>query len=136
MIRTSRQSYLPVIELGTTTKMQKKNMNSPDETRTFDKGKAEIITLTNGVTIGRAYCEPGWSWEKCIKPIVKTESCQVPHTGYMISGRMRVKMDDGSEEEFGPGDVSHIPPDHNAWVVGNEPVIAIDFTGMTDFAKK
>jgi quercetin dioxygenase-like cupin family protein len=54
----------------------------------------------------------------------------------MISGRMRVKMDDGSEEEFGPGDVNHIPPGHNAWVVGNEPVVAIDFTGMTDFAKK
>jgi mannose-6-phosphate isomerase-like protein (cupin superfamily) len=136
MIRTSRRSYLPVIELGTTTKMQKKSMNSPDETRSFDKGKIEVTTLSNGVTIGRAYVEPGWSWENCIKPIAKTESCQVPHTGYMISGRMRVKMDDGTEEEFGPGDVSHIPPGHNAWVVGNEPVVAIDFTGMTDFARK
>jgi mannose-6-phosphate isomerase-like protein (cupin superfamily) len=122
--------------LGTTTKMQKKSMNSPDETRSFDKGKIELTTLSNGVAIGRASVEPGWSWEKCIKPIVKTESCQVPHTGYMISGRMRVKMDDGSEEEFGPGDVGHIPPGHNAWVVGNEPVVAIDFTDMTDFAKK
>ena len=112
--------------------MQKKSMNSLDETRSFDKGKAEITTLANGVTIGRAYLEPGWSWEKCIKPIAKTESCQVPHTSYMISGRMRIKMDDGSEE-FGPGDVSHIPPGHNAWVVGNEPVVAI---GVTDFAKK
>ena len=116
--------------------MLKKSMNSPDETRSFDKGKIELTTLSNGVTIGRAYVEPGWSWQKCIKPMVKTESCQIPHTGYMISGRMRVKMDDGSEEEFGPEDVSHIPPGHNAWVVGNEPVIAIDFTGMTDFAKK
>jgi hypothetical protein len=60
MIRTSRRSYLPVIELGTTTKIQKKSMNSPDETRSFDKGKAEITTLANGITIGRAYLEPGW----------------------------------------------------------------------------
>ena len=59
---------------------------------------------------GRAYFEPGWSWEKCVKPIVKTESCQPPHTQYVISGRMRVKMDDGSEEEFGPGDVGYLPP--------------------------
>ena len=111
-------------------------MNSPDETRSFDNGKVELTTLSNGVTIGRAYVEPGWSWETCIKPIAKTESCQVPHMSYIISGRMRIKMDDGSEEEFGPGDVSHIPPGHNAWVVRNEPVVAIDFTGMTDFAKK
>jgi ethanolamine utilization protein EutQ (cupin superfamily) len=112
-----------------TTKIQKKNMNSPDETRSFDKGKIELTTLSNGVTIG-------WSWEKCIKPIAKTESCQVPHTSYIISGRMRIKMDDGSEEEFGPGDVGYVPPGHNAWIVGNEPVVGIDFTGMTDFAKK
>ena len=116
--------------------MQKKSMNSPDETRSFDKGKVELTTLSNGVTIGRVYVEPGWSWEKCIKPIAKTESCQVPHTSYMISGRMRVKMDDGSEEEFGPGDVNHIPPGHNAWVVGNEPVVAIGIEDVTDFAKK
>src|SRR3989441_10136710 len=117
------------------TKIQKKSMNLPDETRTFDKGKIEL-TKIGDASIGRAYLEPGWSWEKCIKPIVKTESCQVPHTGYMISGRMRIKMDDGSEEEFGPGDVNHIPPSHNAWVVGNEPVVAIGIEGVTDFAKK
>ena len=115
--------------------MQKKNLGSPDETRSFDKGKIELANFAD-ITIGRATLEPGWSWEKCIKPLDKTESCQVPHTSYMISGRMRIKMDDGSEEEFGPGDVNHIPPGHNAWVVGNEPVVAIDFTGMADFAKK
>ncbi|MFY9869182.1 MAG: cupin domain-containing protein [Candidatus Nitrosopolaris sp.] len=65
--------------------------------------------------IGRAYFEPGWSWEKCVKPNAKTESCQAPNTQYIISGRMRVKMDDGSEEEFGPGDVGYLPPGHNAW---------------------
>ena len=79
-------------------------------------------------TIGRAVLEPGWSWEKCVKPIVKTDSCQAPHTQYLISGRIKVAMDDGSEEEFGPGDAAVIPPGHNAWVVGSEPVMAIDFT--------
>jgi quercetin dioxygenase-like cupin family protein len=71
-----------------------------------------------------------------VKPIAKTESCQAPHTQYIISGRMRVKMDDGSEEEFGPGDVGYLPPGHNAWIIGNEPCVAIDFTGMKEYAKK
>ena len=84
-------------------------------------------------SIGRTHFEPG---EKCVKPIAKTESCQAPHTHYIISGRMRVKMDDGSEEEFGPGDVGYLPPGHNAWIIGNEPCVAIDFTGMKEYAKK
>jgi quercetin dioxygenase-like cupin family protein len=70
-----------------------------------------------------------------VKPIAKTESCQAPHTQYVISGRMRVKMDDGSEEEFGPGDVGYLPPGHNAWIIGNEPFVAVDFTGMKEYAK-
>jgi|SRR5689334_175214 quercetin dioxygenase-like cupin family protein len=116
-------------------RMQKKNLDSsPDETRTFEKGKVELVNLDN-VTIGRAVLEPGWSWEKCVKPLVKTNSCQQPHTQYMISGRMKVVMDDGIEEEFGPGDAVIVPPGHNAWVVGNEPVVAVDFTGLKDYAK-
>jgi quercetin dioxygenase-like cupin family protein len=109
-----------------TTKIEKKSMKSPDETRTFDKGKVEV-TKVGGTSIGRVYLEPGWSWEKCVKPIVKTESCQAPHTQYIISGRVRAKMDDGSEEEFGAGDVGHLPPGHNAWIIGNEPYVAIEF---------
>lgn len=101
-------------------------MNSPDETRTFE----------NGTTIGRMTLEPGWSWDKCVKPIVKTNSYEAPHTQYMISGRIKVVMDDGSEEEFRPGDTDIVPPGHNAWVVGNEPVVGIDFTGLRDYAKE
>ena len=115
--------------------MQKKIMNCPDETRFFDKGKVEVSTLSNGVTIGRAHFEPGWSSEKSVKPIVKTKSCEAPHTKYVISGTMRIRMDDGSEDEFGPGDAGYVPPGHNAWIVGTEPFIAIDFTGMTKYAK-
>jgi quercetin dioxygenase-like cupin family protein len=115
-------------------KMEGKSLDSPDETRTFDKGKIELAKLGD-VTIGRATLEPGWSWEKC-ELIAKTDSCQAPHTQYMVSGRMKVVMDDGTEQEFGPGDALAIPPGHNAWVVGNEPVVAVDFTGLTDYAKK
>jgi hypothetical protein len=91
--------------------------------------------MDSGVTIGRGTLEPGWSWEKCIKSLVNTDSCQAPHTSYTISGRMKVKMDDGTEVEGGPGDTAVIPPGHNAWVVGNKPCIMIDFTGMKDYAR-
>jgi EutQ-like cupin domain len=115
--------------------IQKKSLDSsPDETRTFEKGKIELVNLGE-VTIGRAILESGWSWEKCVKPIVKTDSCQAPHTQYIISGRIKVVMDDGAEEECGPGDAAVIPPGHNAWVVGNEPVVGIDFTGLKEYAK-
>jgi quercetin dioxygenase-like cupin family protein len=116
--------------------MERKSINSPDEVRTFDKGKLELTTFTNGTTIGRITLEPGWSWEKCVKPIVKTNSCEAPHTQYMISGHIKVVMDDGSEEQFGPGDTAVIPSGHNAWVVGDEPVVAIDFTGLKNYAKE
>ena len=116
-------------------KMQKKSLDSPDETRSFDKGKIELANFAD-ITIGRGILEPGWSWEKCVKPLVKTNSCQAPHTQYIVSGRIRVVMDDGTEDEFSAGDAAIIPPGHNAWVVGNEPVVAIDFTGLKDYAKK
>jgi EutQ-like cupin domain len=121
--------------METSNKIQKKTLSSPDETRTFEKGKIEFAKVGN-TSFGRAYFQPGWSWEKCVKPIVKTESCQAPHTTYVISGKLRVRMDDGSEEEFGPGDVGYIPPGHDAWVIGDEPFVAVDFTGMDTYAKE
>jgi hypothetical protein len=117
------------------TKIQKKSLDSPDETRTFEKGKIELVNLGD-VTIGRAVLEPGWSWEKSVKPIVKTNSCQQSHTLYTVSGRMKIVMDDGTEDEIGPGDTSIIPPGHKAWVVGNERYVSIDFTGLMDYAMK
>ena len=115
--------------------LQKKNLDNPDEVRTFENGKVEIATLGD-VVIGRATLEPGWSWDKCVKPLVNTNSCEAPHTSYIISGRMKVVMDDGTELEGGPGDTAVIPPGHNAWVVGDEPCVSIDFTGLKDYAKK
>jgi mannose-6-phosphate isomerase-like protein (cupin superfamily) len=121
--------------METSNKMQKKSMTSHDETRSFDKGKVEIAKVGN-TSIGRGYFEPGWSWEKSVKPIVNTNSCEVSHTTYVISGRIRFRMDDGSEEEYGPGDIGYVPPGHNAWVVGNEQFVAVDFTGAETYAKK
>lgn len=110
--------------------MEKKSLDSsPDQTLTFEKGKVEIAKVGD-TTIGRGYFEPGWSWEKSIKPIAKTDSCQLPHTHYVISGRLKVALDDGTEEEFGRGDVAYVPPGHNSWVVGNEPLVILDFSGF------
>ena len=111
-----------------TSKIEKKSMKSPDEILEIGKGKVEI-TKVGETSIGRVYLPPGWSYEEHLKPIMKTESCQEPHTQYVISGRVRVKMDDGAEEEFGPGDVGYVPPGHKTWIVGNEPYVAVEFRG-------
>ena len=114
--------------------MQKKTLNTPDDVRTFDKGKVELATVGT-VTFGRADLEPGWKWSESVKPIVKTEYCEAPHVQYHVSGRLKVRMVDGSEQEFGPGDVEIIPSGHDAWVVGEEPAVVIDISGMKEYAK-
>ena len=121
-------------EIKSASTMEKKSLNAPEETRTFEKGKVELATVA-GITFGRVMLQPGWKWSTCVKPIAKTKSCQAPHTQYVISGRVAIVMDDGTKKEFGPGDVGVIPPGHDAWVVGNEPAVAIDVTGMTNYAK-
>jgi hypothetical protein len=112
-------------------KMEKKALSIPDERRSFDKGQLEVVTL-GGVTFGRATLEPGWKWSTSIKPIVSTQSSEAARLQYHVSGRLRVRMDDGSEDEFGPGEVSLLPPGHDAWVVGDEPVVVIDILGMAN----
>jgi hypothetical protein len=115
--------------------MEKKNLSQPDDSRTFAHGTLELVTLGE-VTFGRATLQPGWKWSESIKPIANTPSCEAPHLQYHVSGRLHVRMDDGTEDEFVAGDVSRITPGHDAWVVGNEPVVLIDITGMGEFAKK
>lgn len=114
--------------------MVKKSFLFPDETRNFEKGKVELVTVGD-VTFGRATLQPGWKWSTCVKPIVNTESCQAPHVQYHVSGRLHVVMDDGSEMEFGPGNVGSIPPGHDAWVVGDKPAVIINISGLKDYAK-
>ena len=114
--------------------MQSRNLDkNADEVRNFTNGKIELANLGDA-TIGRVTFEPGWKWSKDVKPIANTNSCQFAHTQYGISGRIRVRMDDGTEQEFGPGEVAYVPPGHDAWVVGDEPFIAVDFTGMKEYA--
>ena len=110
------------------------NFDNPDETRPFDKGRAEIIEVS-GLTVMRGTFEPGWSWSGCIKPVAGGESCQVSHKWYVVSGHMKMKMDDGTEFDWKAGDVGVIPGGHDAWVEGSEPFVFIDFEGGDIFAK-
>jgi mannose-6-phosphate isomerase-like protein (cupin superfamily) len=114
--------------------MQSRNLDkNPDEVRKLPNGKTDIANLGD-TTIARMTAEPGWKWSKDVKPVVNTNSCQLSHTQYAMSGRLRVRMDDGAEQEFGPGDATYVPPGHDAWVVGNEPFVAIDITGGKQYA--
>jgi quercetin dioxygenase-like cupin family protein len=117
--------------------MMRKNLDSPEETRPFEEGMGQVdmVNLDAG-PVGRGTFNPGWQWSKHVKPIAQTESCQAAHMGYYVSGRMKVVMDDGEETEFGPGDFAVIPPGHDAWVVGNDPCVVIDWQGFADYAKR
>jgi len=116
--------------------LQKKNLDSPDETRTFENGKVGVVTLGE-FNASRFMLEPGWRWSDNVKSIVGTDSCQVLHTGYQVSGRLHVRLEDGTEEEVGPGEAYVIPPGHDAWVVGDEPVVSVDMSRVTaeEYAK-
>ena len=117
-------------------KLERKPLDKPDETRSFKNGKGKLEVVTVGDhTVGRGVFEPGWRWSEHVKPIVGTTSCQAAHTGYVLEGRMLVKMDDGAEVEYGPGDAFYMPSGHDAWVVGDKRCVLIDFTGTAKYAK-
>ena len=111
-----------------------KRFDSPDEVRTFEKGKLELVRLAN-MTIGRASYEPGWKWSVHVKPLSGTSSCQVEHVGIVLRGRCMVAMDDGTQYELKAGDAFHVPPGHDSWVVGDEPYVSLHFMGADAYAK-
>lgn len=115
----------------------RKSFDAPEETRPFEDGmgRLEVLSSETG-TVGRATFEPGWEWGKHVKPIAGTESCQAPHLAYFVSGRMKVVMDDGDTSEFGPGDFMSCAPGHNAWILGDERCVVVDWQGFADYAKK
>jgi hypothetical protein len=115
-------------------KSESRNFGKPDEVREFHRGRVEIINI-GGSTVGRAVLQPGWRWSTSVKPIAETESCEAKHYQYHVSGVLKIRMDDGTEFEARPGDVSLLAPGHDAWVVGDEEVVLIDFQGMIDYAK-
>jgi Cupin domain len=115
--------------------LQAKRFESPDEVREFKaNGRVELVNLDSG-PVGRGTFEPGWRWSNDVKPMAGTDSCQVSHIGYVVAGRMKVVMDDGQEVEVGPGDAFHMPPGHDAWTVGDEPCVLIDFGGLRGYAQ-
>lgn len=115
-------------------KAEVKNFMKPDEVREFPKGRLELVKIGNA-SIGKATFEPGWKWSESVQPLVKTKSCEAPHFQYHVSGTLIVKMDDGTLLECKAGDVSLLPTGHDAWVVGDEPAVVVDFQGMLDYAK-
>ncbi len=112
-----------------------KGLDSPDETRTFDNGQVQVVKVGE-TTIGRYTLEPGWRWSENVKPIAGTDSCQAHHIGYCLTGRLHVVTDDGAEAEVGPGEAYEVHPGHDAWVVGDEAVTSIEFTGAEKYAVK
>ncbi len=111
-----------------------KSFGSPDETREFPRGHAEIVSV-GGAQIGRMVFEPGWRWSNDVKPIAGTASCEAPHFQYHVSGRLAIRMDDGDEFVAEAGDITSLPSGHDAWVVGDEPVVVVDWYGASNYAK-
>jgi quercetin dioxygenase-like cupin family protein len=116
-------------------KVEHLDFAKPDETRVFEHGRMDILKTASGV-VGRLTIEPGWRWSNDVKPIAGTEWCQAPHFAYHVAGTLHVQMADGTEFDVRPGNLVRIPPGHDAWVVGDEPVVEVDFNGATDYAKR
>jgi hypothetical protein len=122
--------------MPTTATIAVKRFDAPDEVRPFEgHGQVEVVTVA-GRPVGKGTFEPGWRWSQDVKPIAGTDSCQVSHLGYCVSGAMRVHMDDGSKQDIRGGDVMAIPPGHDAEVLGDEPCVILDFGEISEYAKR
>lgn len=115
-------------------RLQRRRFTEPADTRTFPHGKVDVVQMDD-VVVGLMTYEPGWRWSTDVKPIAGTDDCQYHHIGYTLSGRARAQMRDGAELELGPGDVFEIPPGHDAWVVGEEPWVSVDFEAMRTYGR-
>jgi quercetin dioxygenase-like cupin family protein len=136
--RASTQEDEPSKTWGVTmTGLVRMSFESPEEVRPFESGSGqlELVNMKEGI-VGRATFLPGWKWSEHVRPIAGTDSCEAAHMGYFISGRMKVVSDDGDEMEYGPGDFAIMAPGHDAWVVGDEPCVFIDWQGFADYAKR
>jgi hypothetical protein len=111
-----------------------KTFTKPEEVRPFPHGQAEILTL-GGSAIGRLVLQPGWRWSNDVKPIAQTDLCEAPHFQYHVSGRLGIRMEDGTEFVAEAGDLTSLPSGHDAWVIGDEPVVVVDFYGASNYAK-
>lgn len=116
-------------------KTEHRSFQATDEVREFPHGRAEILKVGGG-EVGRLVFQPGWRWSQDVKPIAGTASCEAPHFQYHVSGRLAIRMDDGTEFIAGPGDVTTLPSGHDAWVVGEEPVVTVDWFGAGSYARQ
>jgi mannose-6-phosphate isomerase-like protein (cupin superfamily) len=115
-------------------RLEVKSHDSPDEVRSPNKTRVEVVGL-DGFTLGRMILEPGWRWSECVKPVVKTELCQVSHVGHCVSGRLVVKLKDGTEKTISAGESYTIPPGHDAWNAGSEKFVCLEVLSADVFAK-
>ena len=115
-------------------KMERKSFDSPEETRSIQKGQIEVVKLGD-VTVMRTRFEPGWRWSECIKPVVNTDSCQNSHVGFCVSGKLTVETTDGGRIDIAAGDSYTIPPGHDAWVEGGDPFVGVEFLSAAAYAK-
>ncbi len=116
-------------------RLQRRRFSEPSDVRTIPRGRIDVVDLDDTV-VGRMSYEPGWRWSVDVKPIAGTDTCLYHHLGVVLSGHLRAQMPDGTELELGPGDVFEIPPGHDAWVVGDEPWVSIDFEAMRTYGKQ
>jgi len=114
-------------------RLQRKSFSAPDQVRSFPNGRLDVVRLDD-IPVGRFVFQPGWRWSRDVAPITGTRSCQHRHVGYTISGKLGVRMEDGTELVIGPGEAYEIPPGHDAWVVGDEPWTSVEFTSGHTFA--
>jgi hypothetical protein len=113
---------------------ESRNMDQPDESRTPDKTEVNVVKL-GGNEVGRFTFQPGWRWSECVKPVVGTDSCQASHLGYVVSGRIHVVHEDGTAGDVGPGEAYMIEPGHDAWVIGDEPFVGLEFKSAGEYAR-
>ncbi len=117
------------------TTWERKTFATPDEARSFDNGRLDLVTF-GGAAVGRFTLQPGWRWSEDVRQLAGTEWCEQAHFAYQLSGRLRIRMKDDTEFETGPGDVSTVSAGHDAWVVGDEPVVLVDWSGAATYAQR
>jgi len=122
------------IDHATEQRTEHRTFTEPDETRTFGNGHLDILRV-GGSDIGRLVLAPGWRWSEHVKPIAGTELCEAPHFQYHVAGTLRIQMADGTQFDAEPGAVTSLPSGHDAWVVGDEEVVVIDWFGASEYAK-
>jgi hypothetical protein len=117
------------------TSFEARNFEDADKSVTPEKTRVDIVNV-GGNAVGRYTFSPGWRWVECLKPVVGTDSCQIDHLGYVVSGTLHVRHSDGSEGEVSAGDVYRLSPGHEGWVVGDEPFVSIEFKGMEAYTQE